>query len=89
MNLNKVIDLIKQGWTQHAIARDKDEKPVSWNDPMAVSYCIEGACHKAGVALYRLSEAIYRIHGTTTTRFNDRSTKEQVLATLEKINDSL
>jgi hypothetical protein len=85
----KAIDYIKKGWTQGALALDKNWKHVPPADPRAVCWCAKGAiwaAHSLNIkrklaATQKLQDVIGEI-----TTWNDdlKRTKEEVLAAFEK-----
>ena len=48
--LEDAISLLKRGWTQHTMARDKNELPVPLTNRDACQWCLVGALAKAGGA---------------------------------------
>ena len=45
--IEAAVALLQQGWTQHANARDNEQRPVSALDPNACKWCLYGAIMRA------------------------------------------
>ena len=76
----------KNGWTQRAIARDKNGKSINMSSPNACSFCLGGAMIKIGAdEAYRFLTQLLSKRGSTIPHFNDEPgrTKEDILNFLD------
>ena len=99
--LKKVEEIVQQGWTQRALARNKDGELTLVNHPDACRWCVVGASFRAANLLeipYQsstiddLSHHIRQAAGIDLGKlghWNDRQyqTQESVLATIRKAID--
>jgi len=81
--LRAIRDLLYQGFCQGCCARNADGNAVLSNDPTAISWCILGACVKAGVYYPEVVCPRFYKTGHTMATYNDSHTKEEVLAFLD------
>lgn len=82
--LEAAADLLERtGWCRRAMARDGLGRPVEWNDPFAVCYCIIGAikrtAHTPTEANYILA-AVSKLLDERLDTYNDRKLKTQQAA---------
>lgn len=78
----KVIALLKQGWTQHVMARDSDGNETNPISNKAVCWCLLGAIYKVGG---HTSEAIhYKVTNIAAWNDNPNRTVEEVIDLVEK-----
>lgn len=72
--------LIKKGWTQKVMARNKYGHTVSLENPNACRFCALGALAKAGPngAYYEARNILVNLTGGIAS-FNDNHTKQEVL----------
>jgi hypothetical protein len=88
--LKRARELINQGWTKSAYARDKDGLKVPNSSSKAVCWCVEGAIYRAAYELdydsYPSRRMFQNIYGGMVD-FNDAiaRNKEQVLTAFDKV----
>jgi len=95
MNIRKTLGearrLINErgNWTQNAMARDKNSKPVSEDDPKAIRWCLTGALRKTteGDCLLTCYSLLKRTMKTSIASFNDNHTHKEVLKALDEAID--
>lgn len=86
---SKPSDLIRKGWTQGAIARNKNNLSVNSYHDTAVCWCIVGACFATNSGTSKLKEYLNKTdpHFTGIFQWNDfpGRTQQEVIKALEAV----
>lgn len=88
-HLKRMRGLLASGWTQGALARDRNGHEVSETSDNAVSFCIAGAMYRSARGLIRLwsiHHALREVNADEIASWNDarNRTQSEVLALIDR-----